>query len=37
MRITVNGTPLRESAYLYPGDGRPTLRFDVDVPAGSCG
>ena len=33
-RITVNGTPLDESAYLYPGDEPSTQTFDVVVPQG---
>ncbi len=33
-RITVNGTPLDESRYLFPGDAPSTVPFDVEVPAG---
>lgn len=33
-RITVNGTPLEEDAYLYPGDYPSGRGFDVTVPAG---
>lgn len=33
-RITVNGVPLDESAYLYPGDAPSTQDFDVVVPQG---
>jgi signal peptidase I len=33
-RITVNGTPLVESAYLMPGDAPSTQDFDVVVPQG---
>lgn len=33
-RITVNGAPLEESAYLYPGDAPSTQTFDVVVPQG---
>ena len=32
--VYVNGTPLRESAYLYPGEVGSKIAFDVDVPAG---
>ncbi|MBP2705824.1 signal peptidase I [Microbispora sp. RL4-1S] len=31
-RITVNGTPLDEKAYLYPGDEPSTQTFEVTVP-----
>jgi signal peptidase I len=33
-RITVNGTALSESQYLYPGSAPSTILFDVRVPAG---
>ena len=33
-RVTVNGTPLDETAYLYPGDAPSTQNFDVVVPQG---
>jgi signal peptidase I len=33
-RITVNGRPLRERTYLYPGDRPSRVRFDVVVPEG---
>jgi signal peptidase I len=33
-RMTVNGTPLDEASYLYPGDAPSTETFDVVVPAG---
>jgi signal peptidase I len=33
-RITVNGVPLDESAYLYPGNAPSDVPFDVVVPAG---
>ncbi|WP_255359810.1 signal peptidase I [Kitasatospora sp. Root187] len=33
-RLKVNGVPLDESAYLYPGDAPSAVRFDVVVPAG---
>jgi signal peptidase I len=33
-RITVNGTPLAETRYLYPGDDPSELKFDEIVPAG---
>ena len=33
-RITVNGEPLDESSYLYPGDAPSTQLFDVEVPQG---
>jgi len=32
--ITVNGVPLDESAYLFPGDSPSDTPFDVTVPAG---
>ena len=32
--VYVNGTPLRESAYLYPGEAASDGAFSVDVPAG---
>jgi signal peptidase I len=32
--ITVNGVPLHESAYLYPGSQPSVIRFSVIVPAG---
>ena len=32
--VYVNGTPLRESQYLYPGEVGSKIAFDVDVPAG---
>ncbi len=32
--VYVNGTPLRESEYLYPGEVGSETAFDVDVPAG---
>jgi signal peptidase I len=32
--VYVNGTPLRESKYLYPGEVGSKIAFDVDVPAG---
>lgn len=32
-RVTVNGVPLDETAYLYPGDAPSTTAFDVVVPA----
>ena len=34
-RVTVNGTPLEESSYLYPGDLPSEFPFDVQVPAGT--
>ncbi len=34
-RVTVNGSPLDESAYLFPGDRPSEYRFDVVVPAGT--
>jgi signal peptidase I len=34
-RITVNGQPLDETSYLYPGDKPSEESFDVTVPAGS--
>ncbi len=33
-RITVNGTPLDEESYIYPGDAPSTQDFDVVVPQG---
>jgi len=33
-QITVNGIPLAESSYLYPGDVPSTMRFNIVVPAG---
>lgn len=34
-RITVNGVPIDESQYLYPGDSASTVAFDVLVPEGT--
>ena len=33
-RLTINGTPLDEKSYLYPGDFASGDKFDVKVPAG---
>ena len=33
-RVTVNGVPLSENAYLYPGNSPSLIRFDIMVPAG---
>jgi signal peptidase I len=33
-RVTVNGTPLYEQSYLYPGNAPSLIRFDIVVPAG---
>lgn len=33
-RVTVDGRPLTEQAYLHPGDVPSLMRFDVRVPAG---
>lgn len=33
-RVTVNGVPLDESVYLYPGDAPSLQAFDVEVPEG---
>lgn len=33
-QVTVNGVPLSESSYIYPGDAPSTLPFNVTVPAG---
>ena len=33
-QITVNGVPLREKSYLYPGNAPSTIRFSVTVPPG---
>ncbi len=32
-RVTVNGVPLDEKSYLYPGNAPSVLRFDITVPA----
>src|SRR5215475_978516 len=33
-RITVNGVPLNEQSYLYPGNAPSTTKFNITVPAG---
>jgi len=33
-KMTVNGVPLEETAYLFPGDSPSTAQFDVVVPEG---
>lgn len=33
-QITINGEPLNESSYLYPGDSPSDFEFDVQVPEG---
>jgi signal peptidase I len=33
-RVTVNGVPLNEKSYLYPGNAPSTLRFNITVPPG---
>lgn len=33
-RVTVNGVPLSEQSYIYPGDAPSMMKFDVRVPAG---
>jgi signal peptidase I len=33
-KVTVNGVPLEESSYLYPGDAPSAFSFNVTVPAG---
>lgn len=33
-QVTVNGVPLSESSYIYPGDAPSTLPFNITVPAG---
>jgi signal peptidase I len=33
-RVMVNGVPLSEGSYIYPGDVPSTQRFDIKVPAG---
>jgi signal peptidase I len=33
-RVTVNGVPLTEESYLYPGDAPSEIRFNVVVPPG---
>ncbi|HXT91329.1 MAG TPA: signal peptidase I [Trebonia sp.] len=33
-QVTVNGVPLSESSYVYPGDAPSNMQFDITVPAG---
>jgi signal peptidase I len=33
-QVTVNGVPLSESAYVYPGDAASEVRFNITVPPG---
>jgi signal peptidase I len=33
-RVTVNGVPLTEQSYIYPGDAPSMMKFNVTVPAG---
>ena len=33
-RVTVNGVPLSEQSYLYPGDAPSEIRFNIVVPSG---
>jgi signal peptidase I len=33
-RVTVNGVPLNEQSYLYPGNAPSTVKFSITVPAG---
>ncbi|MFI2202639.1 signal peptidase I [Streptomyces sp. NPDC020192] len=33
-RMTVNGVPLTEGNYIYPGDAPSAMRFDITVPKG---
>src|SRR5271165_6710922 len=33
-RVTVNGVPLTEQSYLYPGDAPSEIRFNIVVPTG---
>jgi signal peptidase I len=33
-QVTVNGVPLSESSYVYPGDAPSDLKFNITVPAG---
>ncbi|HET9081774.1 MAG TPA: signal peptidase I [Trebonia sp.] len=33
-QVTVNGVPLSESSYIYPGDAPSTLTFNITVPPG---
>jgi signal peptidase I len=33
-RVTVNGVPLNEQSYLYPGDSPSEIRFNIVVPPG---
>ncbi|HUL27077.1 MAG TPA: signal peptidase I [Streptosporangiaceae bacterium] len=33
-RVTVNGVPLNERSYLYPGNAPSTVRFSITVPPG---
>jgi signal peptidase I len=32
--VTVNGVPLSESSYVYPGDAPSEMRFNITVPSG---
>jgi signal peptidase I len=34
-QVTVNGVPLSESSYLYPGNAPSTQKFSITVPSGS--
>jgi signal peptidase I len=33
-RVTVNGVPLNEKSYIYPGDAPSLIRFNITVPPG---
>ncbi len=33
-KVTVNGVPLSESSYIFPGDAPSLVRFNITVPAG---
>ncbi|MGH3266807.1 MAG: signal peptidase I, partial [Trebonia sp.] len=33
-RVTINGVPLSESSFIYPGDTPSAMRFNITVPAG---
>ncbi len=36
-QVTVNGVPLSEKSYLYPGNPPSMTKFNITVPAGGCG
>jgi signal peptidase I len=33
-RVTVNGVPLKEQSYIFPGSAPSTIKFNIKVPAG---